>query len=328
MEDKLNDLLNKIVPKIYFRTPKITVLGPNPAWQRTLTFDEFIPNKINRATNAMECASGKGINFCRAAMTTGERVDICLLQFLGGENGRKVEAELKKKKMRFAVSETAGATRCCTTCLAKGGMTELIDPSATASIREVDKLLKMFAGELDHSMLAAFCGTTPGATSPDFYDRAAELAASHDVPIFLDAYRNIDKQLDNCCGAYLKINRDELAELTGTDDVPAALQELTKKHPRLRAIGITDGPNLAYAIHGDEMAAYEIPNIGEVVNPIGSGDTVSAVWAVGLVTGKDPIKSFALALGAGCANCLSLKPAEFSMAAARDIESRITITFL
>ena len=46
---------------------KVTVLGANPAFQKTLTFDGFRQGKVNRAKDVTFTASGKGINFCRAA---------------------------------------------------------------------------------------------------------------------------------------------------------------------------------------------------------------------------------------------------------------------
>ena len=43
--------------------PVLLVLGPNPAWQKTLFFDAFRPGQVNRAHRLEEFASGKGINF-------------------------------------------------------------------------------------------------------------------------------------------------------------------------------------------------------------------------------------------------------------------------
>ena len=65
---------------------KIAVLGPNPAWQKTLFFKNFIRGAVNRARRMEELPSGKGINFCRALKCHG-RAESLLIQFCGGENG-------------------------------------------------------------------------------------------------------------------------------------------------------------------------------------------------------------------------------------------------
>ena len=44
---------------------KLAVLGPNPAWQKTLFFPDFNKGAVNRARKMEELPSGKGINFCR-----------------------------------------------------------------------------------------------------------------------------------------------------------------------------------------------------------------------------------------------------------------------
>ena len=43
--------------------PLITVIGANPAWQKTLFFREFIPGRVNRAYKEENYSSGKGVNF-------------------------------------------------------------------------------------------------------------------------------------------------------------------------------------------------------------------------------------------------------------------------
>ena len=73
------------------RKPEIAVFGANPSWQKTLSFEHLLPGEVNRARSADAYASGKGVNFCRAATCHG----LCrtrLFQFAGGGNGRRHEA--------------------------------------------------------------------------------------------------------------------------------------------------------------------------------------------------------------------------------------------
>lgn len=44
---------------------KILCVCLNPAIQRTIVFDDFLINNVNRAKKFREDASGKGVNSCR-----------------------------------------------------------------------------------------------------------------------------------------------------------------------------------------------------------------------------------------------------------------------
>lgn len=286
---------------------KITVLGANPAFQKTLTFDGFRQGKVNRAKDVTFTASGKGINFCRAARCWG-LVSTELIQFTGGANGDFILGELNKEGLAHLSTRTAAATRCCTTCLNGNDITEIIDPSGSASQEEADHLLADLRNSLQMACGFAVCGTLPGKTDPTLYERSVAAAGSNAL-ILLDAYKNIDKLFAPNRKIVLKINRDELNWLTGIPDAEKALGTLFDRFP-LYAAAITDGPDKAYAFDGKEFSVYELPEL-KVVNPIGSGDTASAVLLSELVSGRDLRQAFLMALSAASANCLTIRPGNF-----------------
>ena len=80
--------------------PLILVCGPNPAWQKTLFFDEFRPCEVNRARECDFRASGKGVNFARAVRTLGIARPV-VHQFAGGANGCALNAWLKDEGIEF-----------------------------------------------------------------------------------------------------------------------------------------------------------------------------------------------------------------------------------
>ena len=82
---------------------KIAVAGANPARQKTLIFNSFVRGEVNRAAEKEEFASGKGINFCRAARCFGA-ADTELFQFCGGENGKFIISELEKASFDGIIS--------------------------------------------------------------------------------------------------------------------------------------------------------------------------------------------------------------------------------
>ena len=291
---------------------KIAVLGPNPAWQKTLFFKNFIRGAVNRAVRMEELPSGKGINFCRALKCHGEAESL-LIQFCGGENGSRIDAALAAEGMPFRSVAVPGATRCCTTCLdvTEQVMTELIEPSFPAPAEAVEAMLGRFEKELENASGAAFCGSLPDGTDPGLYVRAAELAAKSGVLLLIDAFRDLDAVFAAGPSVVLKINREELAKLAGTDDTSAGLRRVFARFPALRYAAITDGPGRAFAFDGQKFAVYTLPRLAEVANPIGCGDTASAVLLSELCTGNDLFEGFRRALAAASANCLNSKPGHF-----------------
>lgn len=296
---------------------KLTVLGPNPAWQKTLFFPDFIKGAVNRARQMEEFASGKGINFCRALNCHGKS-SFTLIQFSGGDNGRKLDADLKERGMGFISIPVAAPTRCCTTCLDENAqiMTELIEPSFPASAQEADALLEAFADALKDSSGAAFCGSLPDGTDPRLYVRAARSTAEKGVLLLIDAFRDMDEVFAAAGETLLKINQEELAKLSGCGGIEEGLKKIFSRYSSLKYACITDGPGQAFASDGKQIAVYTLPELSHVASPLGCGDTASAVLLSELANGEEVFSAFSSALAAASANCLNPMPGKFEPAEA------------
>ena len=305
---------------------RLLVLGPNPAWQNVLFFPELRVGKINRADRKLSFASGKGINFCRAARFHN-RATPQLLQFSGGETGRKLDAELERDFFSFQSIETAGNTRTCTTCRCArtGAVTELIEPGCAATAAEQQAMLDAFAAALRDCDLAAICGTLPTGTSPELYTTAAGLAAAAGRPLLVDTSVHLSGILAAGGRVTVKINAEELAVLTGNPTISAGLRTLFR-NPALQYAAITAGPGDAFCCDGRKTFRYRLPRLANTVNPIGCGDTASAVWASELAAGEAPETAFAAALAAAMANCLSPRCGEFDPDRAAAFRREIVIT--
>lgn len=289
---------------------KIAVLGANPALQKTLFFKEFRYGEVNRARRLESFPSGKGINFCRAAASWGRAAGV-LFQFSGGENGKFVTDGITAEGMDFFNTPISGNTRCCTTCLDEKNrvMTELIEPSVAATPAEAASLLADFKRELPAVNAAAICGTLPDGTDYALYHQIAAEAHRAGKIILFDAWKNLTPCLNEGRNI-LKINREELAGLTGCADLRTALCDLFRKYV-LEFAAITDGAKTAFASDGRNLFVYDIPQVADVVNPIGCGDTASAVMLSEISCGTGFAQAFHLALAAASANCLTSMPGSF-----------------
>ena len=308
---------------------KLAILGPNPAWQKTLFFPDFTKGAVNRARKLEELASGKGINFCRALGCSGQS-SFTLIQFSGGDNGAKLDAALKKTDMDFISIPVSGPTRCCTTCLDENAqiMTELIEPSFPASSDEVQAMLTAFEKTLVHSSGAAFCGSLPDGTDPTLYVKAALLAAKYKALLLIDACRDLDEVFAAGAAIVLKINKEELEKLSGIQGVAPGMKKLFNEFPSLKYAAITDGPEMAFASDGTQLASYTLPPLPYVASPLGCGDTASAILLSELCSQTPLFPAFQKALAAASANCLNPTPGNFLPEEAAKLLPTYTLTKL
>lgn len=299
------------------KKPKLAISGLNPAWQKTISFHNFIPGAVNRAAALMEMASGKGINTARAAINWG-CADPVVFQVAGGMNGERLVAYLNEEGLPHQTLMIPGNTRCCTTILDRTNhtMTELIEPSAKVPESSVEELFRMFDTFLPEADALALCGTYPPGIPEDFYARLAAAAKKHKSFLFLDAFIGIEKILQNGVDL-LKINLDELYALTGENNVENAFAACFRKF-KVGALAVTDGKNPAFiAENGHNIESLPVPIVEKPVNPIGSGDTCSGVTLSELMTGTPLREAFRCGLAAASANCLTEEPATFDRSVAK-----------
>lgn len=314
---------------------KILALGPNPALQRVLGFDGEIKfGGVNRASSCSEYVGGKGQGVA-LALQRWSPGSSAIAQFLGGDTGNFIEAELTRAGVECVTQQSAAATRICTTLLhaGSGGGTELIDPSGTITASElgglVDKVGEYSARQRVGGL--ACCGTTPPG-SESLYSSIAEQQLPEETLLLVDSSKGIDSLLESGRVDVLKINVDEAKALTGKSCAEAAAAALLggARAPLRRPgalLALTDGPRPAqlYCASQDPSGpgtwkAYKIsvPSI-ECVNAIGAGDVCSAIFlhelvaarmaaADGLIQPSVAADAFAWGLAAACARCMQQQP--------------------
>ena len=202
-------------------------MGANAARQKTLHFEKLLPGEVNRACKMSEIASGKGINFCRAAGNWGKARGV-VIQFAGGDNGKFLVDSLKNENLENCTVNCAAPLRCCITCIDQGsGMTtELIEPSGAATANECNEFVRLFNDQLPSASGVAICGSLPDGTDPALYVKAALLAAKYKALLLIDACRDLDEVFAAGAAIVLKINKEELEKLSGIQGVAPGMKKL------------------------------------------------------------------------------------------------------
>lgn len=301
----------------------IIAVGLNPAWQKTLRFPELKFYEVNRAETVTHIASGKGINFARALREFGRNTRV--FQFAGGETGRRICRYLDEEGIRHISVFVDSPTRVCTTCLCAktGKMTELIEPSGIISEEASLKFFEEISSALPQSSGLAICGTFPPGISPDFYLSISEKAHEHNLPVLLDAWKDVKPVLEKGI-ELLKINLEEIIALSGQKNINDAMKFCFEAYS-VKAIAVTAGPDNAYLSADGNFWEFRLPRLDNVINPIGAGDTVSAVFFSEYLSGKNLPEAFSTGLAAASASCLTEKAAVFDKNKALDLKAKIKI---
>lgn len=303
---------------------KMLALGPNPAWQKTLFFNELCPGEVNRAHDMQSFASGKGVNFCRAARSWGnEQAE--LLQFAGGDTGKQLCQYLETEGIPNHTVNTEHPTRTCYTCLSVDqAMTELIEPSFPISESEMQQYHDLLCNNIDRFAGAAFCGTLPTGSPIEIYRRAAEIIKEANLTLLIDAWQNIAPVLEVGGKIIFKVNAEEIKIVANEKDTIDAMRALLNKYD-LEAIAVTDGPGKAYLACSGKLYIYELPVLDKIVSSLGCGDTNASIFFSEYLAGTSIKEAFARGLAAASANCLSPTCGDFLQETAAKLHTEIKI---
>lgn len=303
----------------------VLIVGQNSVWQNTYNLTLLTRGAVNRMTSVFASAAGKGSNVARALRFFGE--ESMLLAYVGGPNGNKFAAACEEDGIRCDFTAIERETRICTTLIEDSGViTEIVEPAPPISEPERRAFHESVARHIGESRLLVISGTAMTGETESCYLEFARDAHARGVPVVLDSYRDHGRRALEASPEVLKINADELSELSGRDCTTAAARRDAARSIRdrysVRWVVITRGKEGAEAFD-DQRSLEAIAPAVDLRNAIGSGDSFTAGVVAALLEGMPaeagpPGGDFpwnanlerAIRLGTamGTANCMNLKP--------------------
>lgn len=277
--------------------------GLTPCIQRILEFECVGKGRVNRVVRTTVAIGGKGANTARMIKQLGGTP--LLVEFAGGANGRLLEDMLVSEDIAFRHVEVDGETRICQTLVESGTSetTELVEEMPPITADDWQRMLALLTS-LDFSeAVVPVSGKLPAGAPVDAYAQLCRLAKQQNGRVILDT---VGKPLLAALAnepAIVKINDAELLQTMESDDVTIACHEVLKRGAR--AVLITRGSRSAFYL--DESRSLEIfPPALAAVNPVGSGDAVTAGLTMALRRGKVIEEALVDAMACGGANALNL----------------------
>jgi len=281
----------------------VVCFGLAPCIQRILEFPQLEKGAVNRVAKVTLGIGGKGANTARMVNRLGG--DALLIGFAGGVNGKRLEAMLAEEQVAFQHVEVEGETRICQTLVESGNpeATELVEEMPPIAPAEWESMLTLLQSIPLGDAIVAVSGRLPAGAPVDAYARIAAHVSQSGGKIIVDApgeplLRALEHE-----PFMVKINETELLQTVGVDDLVDACMQMVGRGAH--SVLMTRGARSAFFV--DERQTLELfpPKI-EAINPVGSGDAVTAGIAVALSEGKTVPEVLIDGMACGAANALNL----------------------
>lgn len=286
----------------------ILCLSLTPCLQRTLTFSNLAIGEVNRTANIKVTASGKAVNTARIIQLLGSTA--WQLGFLGGSQGTEVRSRLVEENLQHHYVETESQTRICQTLIdeSAGLVTELVEEMVNPSESEWTQLKYWLEENCDRFNDFIFAGSPPPGAGPRIYSDLIQLIRKrHPIARFW-----VDSQKAPMLHALeqniflAKLNRQEYEATIG---IQFGSTRSAADHARgwlddSEWVMMTAGTEGVWLM-GKENNYLATPPKVQAVNPIGSGDSVTAGLLVGFLQKLPVEKALQLAVACGAANAMS-----------------------
>jgi tagatose 6-phosphate kinase len=283
-----------------------------------------------RGLSIREVVGGKGNNVARALSRLGRKPRP--VTFLGGTVGSHCELLLGKDDgLDPLLVATDAPTRVILTVLTAGTseQTAFFDPDPAITASEAEALFSRVEEAMNNAKVDALTlsGSSPAPSTHGLYSDLIALARARKVPVFLDTY---GPALDGIWGFWpmaIQLNRREAAirlRKPSIADIDAAdLLESWNRRGVVCGI-VTDGPNPVFVLcRGRRYRA--IPPKIEVVNPIGSGDSLLAGLVDGWLNGLEPQTLIRHAVACAVANAIVWDAGAIDPPEVRRLENEVIV---
>ncbi|QOY60970.1 1-phosphofructokinase family hexose kinase [Thermophilibacter immobilis] len=287
----------------------------------------LVDGTVMRVATCIDNAGGKGLNAARAVATCGEKV--VATGFAGGNNGRLLCELLDADGIEHDFVNVASETRCCVNVLEPDGRsTEFLEPGrpvAQTDMRAIRRRVAHIAGEAD---VVTIDGSVPEGAGEDTYRELVAIVRAAGVPVILDTSGSLLVRSLESRPTMIKPNADEIAAILGRrpssiDEVIGAAREVHERYGIERVVVSLGGEGSVMAC-GEGTFHGHAPKI-EVVNPVGSGDTMVGAMAVAMARRMSVTDQLAYAISCASANCLTASTGHFDLSVAEGLRARTTV---
>lgn len=284
----------------------------NPAVDKTADLNHFEHGGLNRLTNIINDAGGKGINVSKTIKALGG--NSIATGFLGGSAGMLIETALNDLGIEHDFIKVSGNTRTNLKVVEQSGfVTELNEPGPEISDENMKALTEKLLSYAGEDTIYVFAGSIPASVDKDAYCDLIRAVKEKGSKVFLDADGELFVKGLQAQPTIIKPNKVELEEHFGMEH-SATEEELVFMGKKL----LEDGMELVAVSRGamgalffTKDAVYSCPGLKvEAHSTVGAGDAMVAALTYGIDSKLDLVDCIRLgvATSAGAVTTKGTKP--------------------
>lgn len=270
----------------------------NPSIDYIIETDKFKIGEVNRANKEELYPGGKGINV--SLMLNELQIENTSLGFLGGFIGEYIENTLASNGVNTEFIKLEKGFSRINLKIKNEVETEINGKGPHISEDNLQLLYKKIEKLKDEDILV-LCGSIPKSLSNTLYQDIISMVAKKNVKVIVDATSNLLLNTLKYNPFLIKPNIHELEEIFDTkiDCIDSTIFYATKlKDMGAENVLISMGKDGALLIDSKGKIYLSNAPYGDVVNTVGSGDSMVAGFISGYLKTKDYKE--ALKLGASC----------------------------
>jgi len=273
---------------------------PNPSVDTYIWVESLESGKVHRASREKRFPGGKGVHVALAAVELGE--EVTLLGFWGGETGRWIKNECRKKNINCIGPELEDWSRFCYTYKSQGNYddTELLGCGPEITPEEYQKFIDNFDQIVIKSDVITLSGSWPKGAPDQGYANLIRIARNFEKPVFLDA---TGKPFE--LGLYenpysIHLNYTESKIVTGLSEIRDIIAYFRKY---VELVAISKGKEGLF-LGSEEKMSHGKVTLDTIYSAVGSGDCLTAGLAIATKNKMKVDEMLKLGVACGGANCL------------------------
>ena len=293
----------------------IATVTLNASVDKLYLVEALHPYEVSRVKKVNNTAGGKGLNVSRIISQAGE--DVAAAGIIGGYNGMLFESLITQKNITKCFTRIEGETRCCVNLWDTSAQksTEYLEPGFLVTPEDLERFVEDYVRVVKMSDAVCISGSTPPGTPEDFCARLVCVAKDNGKPVLADVAGAQLKEAIKAKPTVVKPNNDEIEQLFPIDT--SSIRQLAETAQTLHQSGIdiaaiSIGKKGAVIACGGGVYHARPPEI-QVVNTVGSGDSMVAGFAIGICRKYTMLETIRYAAALAAANTLTMEPGSFKM---------------
>ena len=288
----------------------------NPALDYITQVENFKIGEINRTKTETILPGGKGLNV--SIVLKNLEIENTALGFIAGFTGEELKRKLELKGVKTDfIKVKEGATRINVKISSENNKIEEtalngIGPKITKN--DIEELFKKL-DEVTIEDIVILSGSIPKNINKDIYKKICKKLSKKEITFVVDSTQELLMSILQYNPFLIKPNKEELEEtlnckISTNDEIINAAKELKKRGAQNVLVSL--GKDGAILLTKDDKVLVSKAPKGNIVNTIGSGDSMVAGFLAGYYKTKDYEYALKIGVAAGSASAFSTELARKS----------------